>query len=75
MDSLGPNSAWEIKMKKSNGSNKKPNKVKELYEQMQAKKGKAATPQYKSGKNNRSYNGDGKFNSQPRNVAKKNWHR
>jgi len=62
-------------MKTNNGGDKKPNKVKELYDQMQAEKKKASIQKHKPGKRNRGYNGGGKFNSQPKNAAKKNWHR
>ncbi len=61
-------------MKKTDNPEKKPSKVKELYDQMQAEKENENAPnqQDRSGKKNRGPN-SGKFNSQPRTVAKKYW--
>lgn len=54
-------------------TDKKPNKVKEIYDQMQAEKGDAKPGQATwPGKHGKGPKG-GKYNSQARTVAKKYW--
>ena len=62
-------------MKDPKKSNRKPSKVKEIYDKMKAEK---LLSQGKARKGKRSSTGNGpgnKFRSNPRGAEKQNWHR
>ena len=59
-------------MKTKNSGSKKPNKVKEIYDQMQSEKNPDQHSNQNSGKKGKASKG-GKFKSQPRSVEKHYW--
>jgi hypothetical protein len=59
-------------MKTPKKTEKKPSKVKEIYDQMQAEKNAAGEHKVPQGKHGKGPKG-GKFNSQARKVEKKYW--
>jgi hypothetical protein len=62
----------ERKMKTRNTAGKKPNKVKEIYDRMQAEKKSKQHSHQNAGKKGKASKGT-KFKSQPRSVEKHSW--